>query len=94
MIEAIRTESDLSSAFNTLLPERRLFASIIMQAITDADLGCTATGVSQASRVSYAEQARKWILNNPICEEYCQMIDIDYRAMVEKLKRRWKKCPA
>jgi hypothetical protein len=58
---------------------RGLIAAVINRALADLEKGSTAIRTSPAVK----DEAMCWI-NSPDCEEYCLVLDVDYRTIREQ----------
>jgi|GEM_PF-6186570 len=68
-------------------PERSLLVEVLLLAVVDS-LGGEARKVSEYDQ----ELARVWLERSPVCRYYCTLVDIDYRAMIDRLNKRWRHC--
>ncbi|MCG9626032.1 hypothetical protein L1D34_14420 [Vibrio mediterranei] len=78
-LEAIREVADVS-------PERQLFVEVILLAVVESLGGEGRKKVKQDDQ----ERAQFWLERSPICKEYCELVDLDYTAMIERLRPHWR----
>lgn len=78
-------ESLQPTTHRTDAPERALIFEVLLVAVADSLGGRGRRRVDDVKR----ERARRWLRASPVCELYCDLIDINYHAMRGRLRAQW-----